>query len=100
MSAGRKSGSIVFAMIRTVISGTPRTNSMKITEAKLHDRQLRAPPEGQENAERQREDDADGRDEQRDEDAAPERRRNFLQRPSQDAPRQEEEGEDREGEKK
>src|ERR671916_29716 len=35
MSPGRKSGSMVLAMISTVISGTPRTNSMKITEAIL-----------------------------------------------------------------
>ena len=33
MPPGRNSGSMVFAMISTVISGTPRTNSMKITEA-------------------------------------------------------------------
>src|ERR687883_402950 len=30
--SGRNSGSIVFAMNSTVMSGTPRTNSMKITE--------------------------------------------------------------------
>ncbi len=31
-SCGTNSGSIVLAMNSTVISGTPRTNSMKITE--------------------------------------------------------------------
>ena len=69
---------MVFAMNSTVISGTPRTNSMKITESKRTIGSRERRPSASSDAERQREHDADGRDEERDEDAAPERGRDVL----------------------
>ncbi len=56
-----------------VISGTPRITSMKAMRKRAHDRHLRAPAEREQNAERQRRDDADAGDHERQEQPAPER---------------------------
>ena len=52
---------MTLAMNSTVISGTPRTASMKMTRQQLDDRHLGAAAERQQDAERQRHDDADDR---------------------------------------
>ena len=46
-------------MNSTVISGTPRTTSMKMTQSSLTTGMRRSPAERQQDAERQRDDDAD-----------------------------------------
>ena len=81
----------------TVISGTPRQNSMKITESDADDRQLRAPPERQHDAERQRGDDAGHRDHQRHQQAAPGARLHMPQ-PEHAADQQEERDERKDAE--
>ena len=53
--SGTNSGSMTLAMNSTVISGTPRTNSMKIDAEQLTDGMRRAAAERQQDAERQRE---------------------------------------------
>ena len=95
MSAGRKSGSIVFAMISTVMQRNAAHELDEDHRGHAHDRQLRAPSEREEDAERQREHDADGGDEERHEDAAPKRGRNLLEA-DQVRPREEQEREERE----
>ena len=46
-------------MNSTVTSGTPRTNSMKMTDSSPNRRHVRPPSERQQDSERQRENDAD-----------------------------------------
>ena len=77
--SGTNSGSITLAMNSTVISGTPRTNSMKITENSRTTGMLRAPAERQQDAERQRDHDADRGHHDRHQHAAPLRGRDMRQ---------------------
>ena len=79
MPGGRNSGSITEAMNSTVISGTPRTNSMKPTDTQRTIGILRAPAQRQQDAERERAGDADGGDDQRHQQAAPQRRVDMRQ---------------------
>ena len=68
---GRNSGSITEAMNSTVISGTPRTNSMKPTDTQRTIGMLRAPAQRQQDADWERRGDADAGDDQRHQQAAP-----------------------------
>ena len=78
----------------TVISGTPRQNSMKTIDSDPDDRQLGAASERQQDAERQRADDAGERDHQRHQQPAPQSRLDVRQ--SEHAADQQDEGDDRE----
>src|SRR6516164_9259657 len=73
--SGTNNGNMTLAMNRTVIKGTPRTNSMKVIEAS----RTAGMSERQQNAERQRGHDSYGCDDDSDENAAPQRGRHVGQ---------------------
>ena len=91
---GRNSGSMTLAMNSTVISGTPRHELDEGDAEAADDRQLRAPAEREQDAERQRRGDADDGDDQRH--MSPPQSGGLDRRAGRACRRQQDEGDDRE----